>query len=82
MTWWLLLAGTGERPYTEQDRLARPARHRFPRRPRIARGDQLVIYAAGSAREYGEAGRERARDEFSWGAIADTTRALYTELTS
>lgn len=34
------------------------------------------------AREYGEAGRERAKDEFSWGAIADTTRALYEELTS
>lgn len=34
------------------------------------------------AREYGEAGRERARDDFSWGAIADTTRALYAELTS
>ncbi|MDQ0725294.1 glycogen synthase [Microbacterium sp. W4I20] len=32
------------------------------------------------ARAYGEAGRERARDEFSWGAIADTTRALYAEL--
>lgn len=53
MSWWLLLAGTGERPYTEADRLARPARHRFPRCPRIAAGDQLVIYAAGSAREYG-----------------------------
>ncbi len=34
------------------------------------------------AREYGAAGRERARAEFSWGAIADTTRALYTELTA
>lgn len=34
------------------------------------------------ARAYGEAGRERAKDEFSWGAIADTTRALYEELTS
>ncbi|PRB11422.1 glycogen synthase [Microbacterium sp. MYb72] len=33
------------------------------------------------AREYGEAGRARARDEFSWSAIADTTRALYAELT-
>ncbi|WP_435745252.1 glycogen synthase [Microbacterium sp. PMB16] len=33
------------------------------------------------ARAYGEAGRERARDDFSWGAIADTTRALYAELT-
>jgi len=33
------------------------------------------------AAEYGAAGRERARTEFSWGAIADTTRALYEELT-
>ncbi len=33
------------------------------------------------AREYGAAGRERATEEFSWGAIGDTTRALYTELT-
>lgn len=34
------------------------------------------------ARQYGEAGRERARSQFSWGAIADTTRALYEELTA
>lgn len=34
------------------------------------------------ARAYGEAGRRRAADEFSWGAIADTTRALYEELTA
>ncbi|MBW8763850.1 MAG: glycogen synthase [Microbacterium sp.] len=33
------------------------------------------------AEAYGEAGRERAKEEFSWGAIADTTRALYEELT-
>jgi starch synthase len=32
------------------------------------------------AREYGDAGRERAREEFSWASIADTTRALYAEL--
>ncbi|MFC4137172.1 MULTISPECIES: glycogen synthase [unclassified Microbacterium] len=32
------------------------------------------------AREYGEAGRERARAQFSWAAIADTTQALYAEL--
>ncbi|WP_136056351.1 glycogen synthase [Microbacterium sp. K24] len=32
------------------------------------------------ARAYGEAGRERAKADFSWGAIADTTRALYAEL--
>lgn len=34
------------------------------------------------AREYGEAGRERARTQFSWAAIADETRALYAELTA
>ncbi|MFJ6531209.1 glycogen synthase [Microbacterium sp. NPDC091662] len=34
------------------------------------------------ARAYGEAGRERARNEFSWAAIAETTRALYVELTA
>ena len=62
MAWWLCLAGTGERPYTEADRARRPERHRFPRRPRIARGDMLAIYAAGSAREYGE-GRVFAIEE-------------------
>ena len=30
---------------------------------------------------YGEAGRERAAREFSWAAIADTTRSLYSDLT-
>lgn len=34
------------------------------------------------AAAYGEAGRERAAREFSWGSIADTTRALYAELTN
>ena len=62
MQWWLCVAGTGERPYSEADRRRRPARHRFPRRPRIAAGDQLVIYAAGSPREYGE-GRVFALEE-------------------
>jgi hypothetical protein len=62
VSWWLLLAGTGEQPYTEADRRARPARHRFPRRPRIERGDMLAIYAAGSAAEYGE-GRVFALEE-------------------
>src|SRR4051794_31649960 len=60
--WWMVVAGTGERPYTEADRVRRPERHRFPRRPRIARGDMLVVYAAGSAREYGE-GRVFAVEE-------------------
>jgi hypothetical protein len=62
VSWWLCVAGTGERPYSEADRLARPERHRFPRRPRIEAGDRLVIYAAGSAREYGE-GRVFAVEE-------------------
>ncbi|MDR6868251.1 starch synthase [Microbacterium resistens] len=34
------------------------------------------------AAAYGEAGRERAARDFSWAAIADTTRALYAELTA
>lgn len=32
------------------------------------------------AKAYGEAGRRRAAEEFSWAAIADTTRALYAEV--
>ncbi|MBT2475628.1 glycogen synthase [Microbacterium sp. ISL-103] len=47
----------------------------------LARVLTEVTSDPGRAREYGEAGRERARAEFSWGAIADTTRALYAELT-
>lgn len=54
MQWWLCMAGTGARPYSEEDRVGRPPRHRFPRRPGIQRGDMLAIYASGSAREYGE----------------------------
>ncbi|ALX67056.1 glycosyl transferase family 1 [Microbacterium sp. XT11] len=34
------------------------------------------------ARQYGEAGRARATEQFSWASIADTTRALYAELTA
>jgi hypothetical protein len=60
--WWLCVAGTGAKPYTEANRAERPERHRFPRRPRIERGDMLAIYAAGSAREYGE-GRVFALEE-------------------
>lgn len=62
MGWWLCMAGTGARPYTEADRLVRPARHSFSRRPSIARGDMLAIYASGTAREYGE-GRVFALEE-------------------
>ncbi|WP_137843683.1 glycogen synthase [Microbacterium sp. 2FI] len=32
------------------------------------------------ARAYGEAGRERARDDFSWASIAEQTAALYAEV--
>ena len=40
-----------------------------------------VVTDPSRAREYGRAGRERATNEFSWAAIADTTRSLYAELT-
>ena len=39
-----------------------------------------VVSDVDRAAEYGRAGRERATREFSWAAIADTTRALYAEL--
>ncbi|PRB07285.1 glycogen synthase [Microbacterium sp. MYb64] len=41
-----------------------------------------VVSDPAQAKAYGEAGRRRAAEEFSWGAIADTTRALYEELTA
>ena len=47
----------------------------------LATGLTEVAMDPARAREYGLAGRERAREQFSWGAIADTTRALYAELT-
>jgi starch synthase len=34
------------------------------------------------ARAYGEAGRKRATEEFSWQRIADQTAALYAEVTA
>ena len=62
MGYWVKVAGTGEEPFTEARRRARMERFErdgrlpslFPRRPRIARGDRLVVYASGSAAEYGE----------------------------
>ena len=39
-----------------------------------------VISDPDRAREYGQAGRQRATDDFSWQAIADTTEALYAEV--
>lgn len=62
-SWWIKVAGTGEAAYTQRrwdERRAAMARDGsgpslFPKRPRIARGDRLVVYASGSAAEYGEA---------------------------
>ena len=63
MRYWIKVAGTGEEPFSDarwQERRARFGRDGtlpslFPRRPRIERGDRLVLYASGSAAEYGEA---------------------------
>ena len=63
MAWWVKVAGTGESAYTQERWDERRARLRaeragpslFPKRPRIARGDRLVVYASGSAALYGEA---------------------------
>jgi hypothetical protein len=60
--WWVKVAGTGETAFTQERwdaRRARFAEHGradslFPRRPRIGRGDLLVVYASGSAASYGE----------------------------
>jgi hypothetical protein len=62
MAWWVKVAGTGETAYTQErwdDRRARMAADGrgpslFPKRPRIERGDRLVVYASGSAALYGE----------------------------
>src|SRR3954447_8129903 len=62
MAWWIKVAGTGETAYTQERWDERRARLRaeptapslFAKRPRIARGDHLVVYAAGSAARYGE----------------------------
>jgi len=57
------VAGTGEAAFTQERWDERRARLRadgsapslFPKRPRIQRGDHLVVYASGSAADYGEA---------------------------
>jgi hypothetical protein len=62
MPWWVKVAGTGESAYTQERWDERRARLRaegagpslFPKRPRIRRGDRLVVYASGSASLYGE----------------------------
>ncbi|MEW1961660.1 glycogen synthase [Microbacterium sp. NPDC077644] len=48
----------------------------------LARVLTEVVSDTETAAAYGRAGRERAAREFSWSAIADTTRALYAELTT
>lgn len=48
----------------------------------LARVLTEVVSDRDVAEQYGSAGRERAARDFSWAAIADTTRALYAELTN
>lgn len=47
----------------------------------LARVLTEVVADRDLAVQYGRAGRERAARDFSWAAIADTTQALYAELT-
>ncbi|MFE1645237.1 glycogen synthase [Microbacterium sp. P01] len=46
----------------------------------LARVIAEVVSDPERARTYGEAGRRRAAEDFSWAAIADTTAALYAEV--
>jgi len=46
----------------------------------LARVLTEVVTDADAACAYGEAGRQRAIDDFSWAAIAQTTAALYAEV--
>ncbi|SDO73423.1 starch synthase [Microbacterium sp. ru370.1] len=46
----------------------------------LARVLTEVVTDAETARTYGEAGRQRAVEAFSWGAIAQETAALYAEV--
>ena len=46
----------------------------------LARVLTEVVMDADTARAYGEAGRTRAVQDFSWAAIAETTAALYAEV--
>jgi hypothetical protein len=58
MSWWLKVAGTGRMAYSQERwderRAAGGGPSLFPKRPQIARGDRLVVYASGSAALYGE----------------------------
>ena len=70
LRYWIKVAGSAEHPYVDDDWRPRRERWRreqgggsfFPRRPSIARGDRLVVYAAGSAAAFGE-GRIFALEE-------------------
>jgi hypothetical protein len=70
MAYWLKTAGTGQTPFTDPDwrpryegwRRERGPISAFPRRPSIRSWDRLVVYAAGSALEFGE-GRVFALEE-------------------
>jgi starch synthase len=48
----------------------------------LARVLTEVVTDPERAAAYGRAGRERASTDFSWGAIADATRALYEEVSA
>jgi hypothetical protein len=62
MAWWVRVAGTGRHAYTQErwdERRASVARDgwglaMFAKRPSVRAGDRMVVYAAGSASEYGE----------------------------
>ncbi|HEX4718766.1 MAG TPA: hypothetical protein VH300_09575 [Thermoleophilaceae bacterium] len=62
MKWWVKVAGTGQSAYTQERWDERRRRMTsgatgpslFPKRPRIEHGDRLVVYASGSAGEYGD----------------------------
>jgi hypothetical protein len=62
VAWWVKVAGTGQSAYTQERWDERRTRMQadgygsslFPKRPRIARGDRLIVYASGSAALYAE----------------------------
>jgi starch synthase len=47
----------------------------------LARVLTEVVADRERAAQYGAAGRERARNDFSWASIAEETQALYAEVT-
>ena len=59
MAWWLKVQGTAQTPFTVemdhwQETRALGRFSRFPRRPAVRARDRMVVYAAGSARDFGE----------------------------